>query len=98
MAAQRLDRLIDEGMLVKVPYEEHPPRFDYRFTDKGRAFWDVLAAMWRWGSDWLWDGDEPPVVLVDRESRAEIRPLVVDEATGDHVDVRRLRMARNPRA
>ena len=66
--AQRLDRLIDEGMLVKVPYEEHPPRFDYRFTDKGRAFWDVLAAMWRWGSDWLWDGDEPPVVLVDRET------------------------------
>ena len=85
-------------MLVKVPYEEHPPRFDYRLTDKGRAFWDVLAAMWRWGSDWLWDGDEPPVVLVDRESRAEIRPLVVDEATGEHVDVRQLRMARNPRS
>ena len=96
--AQRLDRLVDEGMLVKVPYEEHPPRFDYRLTDKGRAFWDVLAAMWRWGSDWLWDGDEPPVVLVDRETRAEIRPLVVDEATGDHVDVRQLRMARNPRS
>src|SRR5207245_53084 len=51
--AQRLNRLIDEGMLVKVPYEQHPPRYDYRFTDKGRAFWDVLAAMWRWGSDWL---------------------------------------------
>lgn len=66
--------------------------------DKGRAFWDVLAAMWRWGSDWLWEDSEPPVVLVDRESRAEIRPLVVDESTGDHVDVRRLRMARNPRA
>ncbi len=96
--AQRLDRLIDEGMLVKVRYEEHPPRFDYRFTAKGRAFWDVLAAMWRWGSDWLWDGEEPPVVLVDRASRDEIRPLVVDEATGEHVDVRRLRMARNPRA
>ena len=38
------------------------------------------------------------MILVDRESRDEIRPLVVDEATGDHVDVRRLRMARNPRA
>ena len=53
--AKRLNRLVDEGMVVKVPYEVHPPRYDYRFTDKGRAFWDVLAAMWRWGSDWLWE-------------------------------------------
>ena len=96
--AQRLDRLVEEGVLVKMLYEEHPPRHDYRLTDKGRAFWDVLAAMWRWGSDWLWDGEEPPVVLVDRDTRAEIRPLVVDEATGLPVDVRQLRTARNPRA
>ena len=85
-------------MLVKVAYVEHPPRYDYRFTPKGRAFWDVLAAMWRWGSDWMWDGEEPPVVLLDRETRAEVRPLVVDEATGDHVDVRKVRVAANRRA
>jgi DNA-binding HxlR family transcriptional regulator len=96
--AQRLNRLMDEGMLVKVAYEEHPPRYDYRFTPKGRAFWEVLAAMWRWGSDWMWDGDEPPVVLVDRESRAEVRPAVVDAHTGEPLDVRRIRVARNRRA
>jgi DNA-binding HxlR family transcriptional regulator len=95
--AARLDRLVDEGMLAKVAYEEHPPRHEYRLTDKGRAFWDVLAAMWRWGSDWLWEDAEPPVILVDRETREEVRPLVVDEATGRHVDVRQLRMAGNPR-
>ncbi len=61
--AQRLNRLVDEGLLAKVPYEEHPPRYDYRLTDKGRAFWDILAAMWRWGSDWLWDDAPPPVVF-----------------------------------
>ena len=85
-------------MLVKEQYEAHPPRYDYRVTEKGRAFWDVLAAMWRWGSDWMWEDGEPPVVLVDRETREEIRPLVVDEATGEHVDVRRLRVATNRRS
>ena len=95
--AKRLARLVDEGLMVKQAYAERPVRYEYRLTDKGRAFWDVLAAMWRWGSDWLWEHGEPPVILVDRESRQEIRPLVVDEATGDHVDVRQLRMARNPR-
>jgi DNA-binding HxlR family transcriptional regulator len=94
---QRLHRLVEEGLLVKVPYEDHPPRYDYRFTPKGRAFWDVLAAMWRWGSDWMWDG-EAPVVLVDRETRAEVRPAVIDERTGEPIDVRTLRVAVNRRS
>ncbi len=94
---QRLHRLVDEGLLVKVPYADHPPRYDYRLTPKGRAFWDVLAAMWRWGSDWMWDG-EAPVVLVDRETRAAVRPAVIDERTGDPIDVRRLRVVTNRRS
>src|ERR1700683_4443544 len=32
----RLARLVEEGVLVKVPYSDHPPRSDYRLTDKGR--------------------------------------------------------------
>jgi DNA-binding HxlR family transcriptional regulator len=92
--AQRLDRLVDEGLMKKVPYAERPPRFEYRLTDKGRAFWDVLAAMFRWGSDWLWRDDETPIVLVDHETGREVRPLMVDENTGQPLDVRRLRVTR----
>src|SRR5206468_3556004 len=33
---QRLARLVEAGVLIKVPYSEHPPRFDYRLTDRGR--------------------------------------------------------------
>jgi DNA-binding HxlR family transcriptional regulator len=92
--ARRLDRLVDEGLLKKVSYEERPPRFEYRLTDKGRAFWDVLAAMWRWGSDWLWAEDGPPLILLDNETGAEVRPLVVDENTGTPLNVRRLHVTR----
>lgn len=93
--ARRLGRLVAEGLLVKVPYAERPTRYEYRLTDKGRAFWDVLAAMWRWGSDWMWpDGNRPPVILVDPDTDAEIKPVVVDEATGKRLDVRRVRVAR----
>jgi DNA-binding HxlR family transcriptional regulator len=95
--AQRLTRLVDEGMLTKVEYEAHPPRYEYRLTDKGRAFWDVLAAMWRFGSDWLWP-DGPEVMLVSRDTGDEIRPLVVDENTGEPLDVRRLQPALKPGA
>jgi DNA-binding HxlR family transcriptional regulator len=93
--ARRLERLVAEGLLVKVPYAERPTRYEYRLTDKGRAFWDVLAAMWRWGSDWMWpDGKRPPVILVDPDTDVEIKPVVVDEATGKRLDVRRVRVAR----
>jgi DNA-binding HxlR family transcriptional regulator len=91
--AKRLDRMVDEGIMKKVAYAERPERFEYRLTDKGRAFWDVLAAMWRWGSDWLWDEGEPRLMLLDHETGREVRPLMVDENTGERLDVRRLRVS-----
>jgi DNA-binding HxlR family transcriptional regulator len=97
--ARRLARLVEEGLLTRERYQDRPPRFEYRLTDKGRAFFDVLAAMWRWGEDWLWPDGAPPVELVHRESGKPVRPLVVDESTGARLDPRLLRaVARRPSA
>ena len=45
----RLTKLVSSGVLAKLPYSEHPPRYDYRLTDAGRDLWPVLAAMRQWG-------------------------------------------------
>jgi DNA-binding HxlR family transcriptional regulator len=92
--ARRLARLVDDGLLAKHLYQERPARYEYRLTEKGRAFFDVLAAMWRFGEDWLWDEGAPPLRLVDRETGRSIRPRVVDERTGGPLDARRLRAVR----
>ena len=90
---QRLGRLVAEGLLEKRMYQEHPPRYEYNLTEKGHAFYPVLAAMWRFGEDWLWkDGTKPPMELYDSETRKPVRPLVVDEETGEPIDVRRIRL------
>jgi DNA-binding HxlR family transcriptional regulator len=95
--AARLTRLCEEGMLDKVEYQDNPVRHEYLLTQKGREFWPVLAAMWRWGEDWMWpDGEQPPVVLKDRETGAVVHPLVVDEATGEPVTLGTVRTGRNP--
>src|SRR5689334_24941549 len=36
---QRLGWLVDQGVLEKVAYSEHPPRYEYRLTSKGRDLW-----------------------------------------------------------
>ena len=91
--ARRLNRLVTEGLLEKRLYEERPKRYEYVPTEKGRAFWDVLAALWRYGEDWLWDpGKTPPVQLVDRETGRPVRPVVVDENTGERVTLDRVRV------
>lgn len=97
--SRRLRRLVKEGLLEKRLYEAHPPRHEYVPTEKGRAFWDVLAALWRFGEDWLWDpGKTPPVELVDRDTGAPVRPVVVDERTGARLTLDRVRVRLSAKA
>ena len=46
--ADRLKRLVEHGVLAKVPYQEHPVRHEYRLTEAGLALSPVLVALVRW--------------------------------------------------
>ncbi len=46
--ADRLRRLEDAGVVVKVPYSAHPQRFEYHLTPKGADLLPVLLAMAEW--------------------------------------------------
>src|ERR1700760_3885699 len=54
----RLTRLVEEGILERRQYQEHPPRCEYRLTEKGMALWPVIASLMDWGDAYL--GDAPP--------------------------------------
>lgn len=93
--SQRLKRLEADGVLTRVLYSSSPPRDEYHLTDKGRALWEVVVAMWRFGDDWMFD--ESPgaqVELVDRRTGAPIRPSVVDATTGAPLDLASTRVRR----
>ncbi len=87
--ADRLHRLVKEGLMKKVAYSERPARYEYRLTEKGRDFWQVLAAMWRWGEEWLWEDGKSPVMLINRDTGEEIVPTTIDANTGEKLDVRK---------
>lgn len=88
----RLNRLVDEGIMTKVEYQRRPKRYDYRLTPKGIGLYDVIVSLLEWGNEWLDWGDEgPPVELVDRESGQPVDPVLVDRATMAVLDPRRTR-------
>lgn len=41
----------------------HPARFEYRLTDMGRDYYQVLLALKQWGDTWLAEEEGPPVTL-----------------------------------
>jgi DNA-binding HxlR family transcriptional regulator len=61
----RLELLIEEGVLEKRPYQEHPVRYEYRLTEKGTDLWPVIFSLMRWGDRYAYP-DRPPVVLAHR--------------------------------
>src|SRR3712207_1807547 len=46
--ADRLNRLVDNGIFERVRYSERPVRYEYRLTAKGRDLAVVLAALRQW--------------------------------------------------
>ena len=47
--AERLKRLQAAGIVVGTAYQQHPVRYAYALTPKGKALGDVLLAFVRWG-------------------------------------------------
>jgi DNA-binding HxlR family transcriptional regulator len=84
---QRLARLVDEGVLTRVPYSAHPPRDDYRLTDKGRDLWPVLTAMRQWGDRYAAPSG-PPLQLVHKSCGEVAEAVLVCASCGQPVGPR----------
>jgi DNA-binding HxlR family transcriptional regulator len=67
----RLERLVGEGILEKVPYNERPLRHEYRLTDKGLDLWPVIVELLRWGDRYA-APNGPPIVIRHKQCGGEL--------------------------
>jgi DNA-binding HxlR family transcriptional regulator len=84
----RLARLVESGVLAKVPYSDHPPRYDYLLTDTGRDLWPVLTAMRQWGDQH--GRPDGPIRMAHAHCQAPASTVIICESCGDqlsHSDV-----------
>ncbi|HKJ74791.1 MAG TPA: helix-turn-helix domain-containing protein [Alphaproteobacteria bacterium] len=64
---ERLKRLAEAEFITRVPYQDHPVRYAYRLTGRGRNFLPVLQEICRWANREFPETVAPPADLMVRE-------------------------------
>ena len=79
--SNRLAKLVEGGIMERVPDAADRRKVSYRLTEKGRDLLPVLLSLRQWGERWCSAHPSNPV-LVDRFSRQPIAPMAVRSADG----------------
>ena len=72
--SERLTMLVEQGVLVKVPY---------RLTRKGLGLYPVLMSLARWGDDWMDKGKGTPLEYVHHSCGNKTRPTLTCSECGE---------------
>ncbi|MFL6204854.1 MAG: winged helix-turn-helix transcriptional regulator [Acidimicrobiales bacterium] len=94
----RLDTLVDNDVLTRVPYDQARGRYDYRLTDKGRALLPVLTAIRQWGDEWIVGTEHAPVVLEHADCGKVTQGVLTCAHCGEELTARNVRARRGPGA
>ena len=92
---QRLGYLVDNGVLEKVRYSDHPPRHDYRLSAKGRDLWPVLTAMRQWG-DKHSAPEGPPLQIIHKGCGKVSHAVMTCSQCGERMTEKEVRAVPGP--
>ncbi|HEX9375142.1 MAG TPA: helix-turn-helix domain-containing protein [Actinomycetota bacterium] len=96
--SDRLRTLVEHGILERRQYREHPPRFEYRLTEKGVDLYPVLIALMQWGDKHAPGESGPPVTLEHRGCGKPSSPELVCSECGELIGARDMRPLPGPGA
>lgn len=83
--ADRLDALVDHGILERVPYQDRPLRYEYALTPKGADLGPAIVALREWGRRNL-ERDQPLAPLRHTTCGGAIDAITVCCSCGERVD------------
>lgn len=96
--ASRLRKLVDEGVLHRVPYGDGPVRLEYRLTPKGLDLYPVLMALVHWGDVHKAGRKGRPLLHQHLCCGRTFDPLTVCSACRAPLDPRQVAVQRGPGA
>jgi DNA-binding HxlR family transcriptional regulator len=94
----RLTRLVEHAILEKRLYQERPPRYEYRLTEKGLDLWPTVFALMNWGDRHAATAAGPPVLLEHRDCGGAVDDHRICASCGARLSVRDVRALAGPGA
>jgi DNA-binding HxlR family transcriptional regulator len=89
--SNRLKHLEKAGIITRKAYQDHPPRFAYQLTEKGRKASPIIMALAQWGDTVDAAGrGSAPVEFRDRQNGQPVEIAVVSKKSGRKVPSGRL--------
>ncbi|MCP9951635.1 winged helix-turn-helix transcriptional regulator [Actinomadura madurae] len=80
----RLNRLCDEGIMRRVPYQVRPERHEYRLTRKGVELWPAMMTLLMWG-DRHYAPEGAPVIVGHRGCDGTLTTRFTCSSCGSHL-------------
>jgi DNA-binding HxlR family transcriptional regulator len=94
--SDRLNKLVEHGILVRRPYQERPLRHEYVLTEKGLGLYPVLVGLMQWGT--RYGAGETAILLEHKSCGAVVEPHLACPACGEAVAARDMRAFPGPDA
>jgi DNA-binding HxlR family transcriptional regulator len=83
----RLNTLVDAGVMRRTPVPGRGNPVRYSLTDQGRDLLPVLVALMQWGDRWV-NGGKAPVRVLERTSGKEVALVRVTNSGGAKLGAR----------
>ncbi|GIH48456.1 transcriptional regulator, HxlR family [Microbispora rosea] len=83
LLTERLNGLIENGILRRERYQERPPRDRYALTEAGQQVIPILVALTAWGDRWRTPEGGPPIRFQHGDHHAA--PMVACGTCGDRI-------------
>lgn len=94
--AERLRKLVAEGVLARVPYQARPVRYEYRLTDKGLDLHPVMMALVHWGDVHKAGARGRPLLHRHKGCGRDFDPVMVCSECGERITARAVHVHPGP--
>jgi len=74
---ERLNRLVDNGVMAKVSIRPNSGRYRYELTEKGKALFPIAVSIMQWSDKWVFGNEGEPIKVVDGKGGAPIQSVEV---------------------
>ena len=96
--ASRLRKLVDEFVLVKVPYQQRPWRYEYRLTPKGLDLYPIVMSIVHWGDVHMGDSRGRPMLHQHKTCGHMFDPVMVCSECGEPLSAKAVHVHPGPGA